>query len=253
MKLNVQVCLACVVACSMSPQAFASMISVNDVFNDWTHGASPVDHGTTGAWFVSGTTIQGSSNHRGSLVSDFSASGNSTFKVDTRARDNDTFGLMWGVQDLANHYRFSWAQNYGETGVGTPTQVGFDGPYDGFKIIKEVAGTSSLLFSSNTEYVQGHNYTLSVTGTNTGFDVLVQNITTAATVFNVSIADTSFTSGGVGIHEMYQGSSNVWSNFDFTAGDNSNAVPEPTSIAMWGLVGGLGLVIARRRKRMMVA
>jgi len=31
------------------------------------------------------------------------------------------------------------------------------------------------------------------------------------------------------------------------------AVPEPASLAMWGLAGSLGLVIARRRKRTMIA
>jgi hypothetical protein len=30
-------------------------------------------------------------------------------------------------------------------------------------------------------------------------------------------------------------------------------VPEPSSVAMWGLAGAVGLVVARRRKRLMVA
>jgi hypothetical protein len=40
--------------------------------------------------------------------------------------------------------------------------------------------------------------------------------------------------------------------FSLWTGGDVNPVPEPASIAMWGLAGALGLVIARRRKRMLV-
>jgi hypothetical protein len=230
---------------AVAEQSHAAMITASQVINNWAAAGSPVNGGTSGNWYQSGATIQGTGNHVGSLASDFTASGNSTFSVDTVARDNDTFGLLWGFQDLSNHYRFSWAQDYGESGVGAPPSEGFGGIYDGFKIIKESGGSSSLLYSSNTEYVIGHNYNLSVTGTGTGFNVLVQNLTTSTTIFNVSVSDTTFTSGKVGIHELFQGNSNVWSNFDYAAGA---PVPEPTSVVLWGLAA-VGLVVTRRRMK----
>ena len=226
------------------------MISVNDVFNDWTHGGSPVSGGTNGNWFVSGNTIQGTSNHVGSLVSDFTANSNFSFSVDSLARDNDTFGLMWGVQDLANHYRLSWARDYGENGSGS---AGHGGGNVGFKILKEVGGSTSVLYSSSTQYIQHRYYNLSVSGTATGFDVSIKDLSNNSTIFDLSIGDTMFATGKVGIHELFQGASNEWKNFNFTNGDGFNAVPEPSAIAMWGLAGAIGIVIARRRKRTVVA
>lgn len=215
----------------------ASVITPSDVLSDWTPSGSPIDGGTDGVWTQSGSSIVGSGNHRASLLSDFSNSDSFGFSVDSRARDNDLFGLMWGVQDLSNHYRFSWGQERNDGG-----NTGWTGS-GGFNLYKEVGGVATGLFNSNIEYVIGNDYNLNVLGTAGGFDVLITNLTTSTNIFNISIADTTFTSGRVGVHEWYQGNSNVWSNFD-----NSQTVPEPSVIALMGL-GVFGLGISRRKMK----
>ena len=160
-----------------------------------------------------------------------------SYSVKSLARDNDTFGLVWGCQDLANHDRFSWAQDWGENGTG-----GAAHGLGGFKIIKEVGGISNLLFSSNTQYVQNQTYDLRVDGTVAGFTVQVENLSTSTLIFNESITDTTFASGSVGIHELYQGGGNVWSNFDL---DTSTSVPEPSMVAIFASV--MLLIGIRRR------
>jgi len=215
--------------------ASATLISSADVINDWTSGGSAIDGVTNGVWQQSGISVVGTGNHVGSLVSDFSTSGNFSFSLDTRARDDDLFGLMWGVQDLSNHYRFSWGLQRHDSGTS-----GWNGG-GGFRIFKEVGGATTQLFSSNSTYVIGQNYNLNVTGTGSGFNVMITNTTTNSSIFNQSIADTTFTSGKVGIHEWYQGGSNVWSNFDITT------VPEPSTLAIFGL-GLMGLASRRFKK-----
>jgi len=147
--------------------------------------------------------------------------------------------LVWGFQDLANHYRFSWAQDYGETGVRS--SQGRHG-VDGFKIIKEVGGISNLLFSSNTEYAQNQTYDLRVAGTVAGFTVQVEDLSTSTLIFNESITDSTFVSGSVGIHDYFQQNGNVWSNFDL---DTGTSVPEPSMVAIFA--SGMLLLGIRRR------
>jgi len=215
--------------------AGATLISSADVINDWTSGANAIDGGTDGVWQQSGATVVATGNHQGSLISDFSTGGNFSLSVDTRSRDNDLFGLLWGVQDLSNHYRLSWGLERHDSGTTGWTSGG------GFRIFKEVGGVTTQLFSSNSTYVMNQDYNLNVTGTGSGFDVMITNTTTSASIFNQSITDTTFTSGKVGIHEWYQGNSNVWSNFDVTA------VPGPSTLAIFGL-GLMGFASRRFKK-----
>ena len=227
----------CIVFLSFCQAALATPISTSDVITNWTSDVSPVDGVLLGNWTTSSGDIVATSNHAGSLTSDVSANSDFSFSVNSLARDNDTFGLVWGFQDLANHYRFSWAQDWGEDGTG-----GAGHGVDGFKIIKEVGGISNVLFSSNTEYVQNQTYDLRVDGTVAGFTVQVENLSTSTLIFNESITDTTFASGSVGIHELYQGGGNVWSNFDL---DTSTSVPEPSMVAIFA--SGMLLIGIRRR------
>jgi hypothetical protein len=228
----------CIVFLSFCQAALATPISTSDVITNWTSDVSPVDGVLLGNWTTSSGDIVATSNHAGSLTSDVSANSDFSFSVNSLARDDDTFGLVWGFQDLANHYRFSWAQDWGENGTG-----GAGHGVDGFKIIKEVGGISNVLFSSNTEYVQNQTYDLRVDGTVAGFTVQVENLSTSTLIFNESITDTTFASGSVGIHELYQeNGGNVWSNFDL---DTSTSVPEPSMVAIFA--SGMLLIGIRRR------
>ena len=228
----------CIVFLSFCQAALATPISTSDVITNWTSDGSPVDSVVLGNWTTSSGNIVGTNNHAGSLTSDVSANSDFSFSVNSLARDNDTFGLVWGFQDLANHYRFSWAQDWGENGTG-----GAGHGVDGFKIIKEVGGISNVLFSSNTEYVQNQTYDLRVDGTVAGFTVQVENLSTSTLIFSESITDTTFASGSVGIHELYQeNGGNVWSNFDL---DTSTSVPEPSMVAIFA--SGMLLIGIRRR------
>ena len=228
----------CIVFLSFCQAALATPISTSDVITNWTSDVSPVDGVLLGNWTTSSGDIVGTNNHAGSLTSDVSANSDFSFSVNSLARDDDTFGLVWGFQDLANHYRFSWAQDWGENGTG-----GAGHGVDGFKIIKEVGGISNVLFSSNTEYVQNQTYDLRVDGTVAGFTVQVENLSTSTLIFSESITDTTFASGSVGIHELYQeNGGNVWSNFDL---DTSTSVPEPSMVAIFA--SGMLLIGIRRR------
>ena len=227
----------CIVFLSFCQAALATPISTSDVITNWTSDVSPIDGQGVGNWTISSGNIVGTGNHVGSLTSDVSANSDFSFSVNSLARDNDTFGLVWGFQDLANHYRFSWAQDWGENGTG-----GAAHGLGGFKVIKEVGGISNLLFSSNTQYVQNQTYDLRVAGTVAGFTVQVENLSTSTLIFSESITDTTFASGSVGIHELYQGASNVWSNFDL---DTSTSVPEPSMVAIFA--SGMLLIGIRRR------
>ena len=227
----------CIVFLSFCQAALATPISTSDVITNWTSDGTPQGTSALGNWTISSGDIVATGNHSGSLTSDVSANSDFSFSVNSLASDNDTFGLVWGFQDLANHYRFSWAQDWGENGTG-----GAAHGLGGFKVIKEVGGISNLLFSSNTQYVQNQTYDLRVAGTVAGFTVQVENLSTSTLIFNESITDTTFASGSVGIHELYQGASNVWSNFDL---DTSTSVPEPSMVAIFA--SGMLLIGIRRR------
>ena len=103
-----------------------------------------------------------------------------------------------------------------------------------------MAGISSVIYSSDLEYVQNQNYTLSISGNTNGFTVDINNFSTSASVFNHSVGDTSFTSGKVGIHELYQENGNVWSNFAL----QGTEVPEPSKLVIFAL--GLIAIASRR-------
>lgn len=227
----------CIVFLSFCQAALATPISTSDVITNWTSDGTPQGTSALGNWTISSGDIVATGNHSGSLTSDVSANSDFSFSVNSLARDNDTFGLVWGFQDLANHYRFSWSQDWGENGTG-----GAGAGLGGFKIIKEVGGNSNLLFSSNTQYVQNQTYDLRVAGTVAGFTVQVENLSTSTLIFNESITDTTFASGSVGIHEIFQENGNVWSNFDL---DTSTSVPEPSMVAIFA--SGMLLIGIRRR------
>jgi hypothetical protein len=92
-------------------------------------------------------------------VSDFAAVGDFSFSVDGVFSDNDTLEIIWEFEDLSNHYRMSWARNFGESGTGSTT-TGFEGIFDGLKIVRGVAGVSSVLFSSDIEDTQNLTYNM---------------------------------------------------------------------------------------------
>lgn len=215
--------------------AGATILSTADVISDWTSGGSPIDGITNGSWQQFGATISGTGNHTGSLVSNFTNNGQFDFSVDTRSGDDDIFGIMWGLQDLSNHYRLSWGQQRHDTGTSGYASGG------GFKVFKEVGGIATELFTSAVLFSFNNDYNLNVISSSSGFDVHISNLTTGLSIFDFSIADTTFTSGRVGIHDWYQNTGNDWSNFDH------QIIPEPSTVILLGL-GLAGFGLARRKK-----
>lgn len=231
-----------VVLIAAAGQAEAGLITSTDVINNWTSTGEPIDNLVSGAWYENSGNIQGTANHGGLLYSDFTASGNFEFSVQTRVIDNDLFGMTWGYQDNSNNYRLSWGRTYRET----PGNVASGGV--GIQIVKEVAGVSSLLLQSAPVH-QNHIYSLSVKGTASGFDLSINDLSLGgASVLDQSFAETTFTAGRVGIFEWYQGPSNVWSNFEYESSQGSSLVPEPTSFAIFSVMGLVTCGVRRRRR-----
>lgn len=221
----------------------AAPLNAADIVTNWTAGNDPIEKGTSGAWSSSGALLTSSSNHRGSIVSDFTAIGDYSFSATANPGDNDTFGMVFGWQDIDNHYRISWSSDYGESG-GNPNNINFG--QNGFKIIKVANDVRTVLFSAATTYNNSKNYSLTVEGqTGGGFRVIAHNETDNAGVTNQLIADTMFTSGKVGFFHLYQENSN-WFDIDFTQGTVS-AVPVPFALPL--MATGLGLLgfVGRRK------
>ena len=68
------------------------------------------------------------------------------------------------------------------------------------------------------------------------------------TYFDTTILDTTFASGAVGLMTMSQHTEFSNTSFD-TPGGTDQVVPEPSTLAVWMVLGGIGIAVIRRKKR----
>ncbi len=243
--------LCAVSACVMSLftcQSFGAVISAGTILSDWTQlAAHPARNTSQGSWSQSGAELVGP--NVGAIISDFSTSGGFSFSTTVKPNDDDTMGLLWGYQDNENNYRISWGADFGEDGVGAPVGQGFGatcsgstaGPCDGFKVIKEVGGVSSVLYLNSVEPLPATSlYNISVDYDGVQFRIMAS--TGSTTLIDVLIADATFSTGRVGLHTFFNPSSR-FTNVEFTA----SAVPIPAAVWLFGS-GLIGLVGMARRK-----
>ncbi len=197
---------------------FAPSYSANPITTTWT---------SLGGGGQAVTTDNG----YGSLISDFSLSGDfvysgtvtPTFSA-TGYNDNDTLGIVFGWADIENHYRLGWTQpgNLFDNGTGD----------QGMFLVREQGGVSTSLFQIDNFWDDNiaYDFVIERSGSNISFDLngVMQ-----------TISDTSFMSGMVGVYSESQSVS--FTNLAV------NTVPEPTTILLFG-IGLLGFAGVSRKK-----
>ena len=230
-------------------------ISATDVFNNWSRFPAPSSELENGTVAIVGNEIglfgPGGEPAR-SLISDFVLTGNSTFSGSfrTTGTDDDLIGIIFGWQDLDNHYRFGW--DAFDVNQGALDTLGANGVVNasplpgvhGRRLIAESADVNTFLFQDpgpngaipyarNTLY----NFAIERNGNLLNFFLEIDG---GATLLDLSVSDTTFTSGRVGIYSDSQ-SAALFSNLMVVSD-----VPEPGPILLLGL-GIVGLATLRWR------
>lgn len=254
---------------------YASLITVST--DKWSSVAAPSSGrlSTEDVWIRTedGTPTK-SGNSSGTLVSDFrvkddfSFSGifsptfasNHSCEKENTCNDNDIIGLVFGWQDVDNHYRLGW--NQGKQGKSDVTGR------DGLFLVREIEGKSKTLINyDSTFWVDEavYEFSISRTGSTLALNIvgLTQNFEgdQSATVpstqiassvntrtratsnvqsIDISVIDDTFTSGNLGVYTESQTgffkSLNVQGTVDINA---------PTTFSLSTVL--LALVCWRRR------
>lgn len=172
---------------------YAVSISASSVISNWTRATSPVS-GATDSWTTSGTAVYYTTNNGSSIISNFTASGD--FDFSTRiwnSGDNDRYGVVFGWQNVDNHYRMSWE------GGGQA-----DGTFRGLQLIREVNGVATALYTSSGYWANATQYDVKVFRTGSNVGMYITRVSDGAVMANVSVADNNFTSGKVGLWNSSQ-------------------------------------------------
>ncbi|MDF2177222.1 PEP-CTERM sorting domain-containing protein [Aliiglaciecola sp. CAU 1673] len=195
--------------------------------------------GPTGLTSAGGNQAVQNSNSYGTIVSDFSFTGDFNFSgsmTPTTASfdDNDLLGLVFGWTDQSNHYRLGWEQG------GYNDISGASGLY----LVRELGGISSILFQSELFWQDNEDYNFVVgrSGNNISFSItgLIGGVTTTVAQ---SFTDTTFMSGNVGFWTASQTAR--FGGLASAPQAPSTEVPEPSMLALFGL--SLLLLVRRAR------
>lgn len=201
----------------------------------WTTAPGPSwNGGPTGLTSAGGNQAVQNSNNDGTIVSDFTFTGDFNFSGTMTAtqvafNDDDNMGLVFGWQDASNHYRLGWEQGgYGDIS-------GARGMY----LVKEVAGVSSILFQNPTLYWQDnvdYNFVVGRSGNDISFSLggVSQTFT-----------DTTFMSGNVGFYTESQ-TARFGGLASAPQAPGTPSVPVPAPLVLLGL-GLVGLGFARKK------
>lgn len=236
MKLKV-LALAGLVLAGMAGQLEAGFIAESDVFNNWSRQADFITNANSANWALSGTTIRVTNNGSGALISDFTQTADFSFSTSIQANgDNDLMGIVFGWQDQNNTYGLTW----GGGGVGSQL--------NGIHLFREVAGVRTSLASLGGNWASNAVYGFSVARNGGNLSVAITSTQNNTTLFSQVVSDSTFLTGMVGFDVYSQAATFSFGNTQFS---QVSDVPEPTSIAMWGL-GALGLTFARRKRRQIV-
>lgn len=242
--------VAVVLALVGAGKSHAALISAADVLNDWTQGPTPLNVGPSlnpdMVWTLVDEGIE-TTNGSGSLMSDFSMVGDSSFSVRVRSipfpggfLDNDVWGLAFGFQDTSNHYRLGWGgggyTDYGPYGVGGTGATGLF-------FVKQSSGVGTLLFNDSSLLWQNnvdYDVTILRTGDNIAFSVV--RVSDGVTLASHTETDSDPVQGHVGVYVDSQ--TTRFTDFDVSP------IPEPSTLIIWSLLGTLGIAVGwwRRRK-----
>lgn len=182
-----------------------------------------------------------------------------TWQVKETGGDDDFMGFVFGYKDDSHFYLMDWKQ-------GQQDYVGRTA-FEGFSVKKISATNKSDLdlvdFWSSTDtthttilstnyggdkgWVDNTIYKFILDFTVAGFSIKVQNADGTATLWDVDINDTSYTSGQFGFYNFSQ-QDVEYSGFTQTGGEIVDPVPEPATMVLFGL-GLLGVAGVSRKKQ----